>query len=221
MSRRFIDLSHPIEDGMNAYPGLPSPRIGAHLDHTTSRPHYDDKAGFYIGRVEMVGNVGTYIDSPFHRYPDREDLSRLPLERIAALPGLVADAAVAADRSVTIAQNDAALAGRAVLVRSGWDRRWGGAAYWEPGPYLSDALVTRLIEAGATLVGVDFWNVDDTENPARPAHTRLLDAGLPIVEHLCNLDALPESGFRFTAVAPPIVGGASFPVRAFAEIEVG
>ncbi len=217
--RRFVDLSHPIADGMDAYPGLPPPRIDAHLDHAASRPHYDGKAAFYIGRVAMVGNVGTYIDSPFHRYPDREDLARLPLERIAGLPGAALDAVIAADRSVALACDDALLSGRAVLVRSGWDARWGTPAYWEPGPYLSEATVTRLIEAKATLVGVDFWNVDDTEDPSRPAHSRLLAAGIPIVEHLRNLGALPRTGFRFTATPPPIERGASFPVRAFAEIE--
>ncbi len=175
---RFIELSHPLEDGMAAYPGLPRPKIGAHIDHAASRPHYDDQAEFYLGRIEMACNVGTYIDSPFHRYP-----------------------------------------GRAVLVKSGWDARWGEARYWEPGPYLGAELVGRLIEAGARLVGVDFWNVDDTSDPARPAHTRLLAADVLVLEHMCNLSSLPRDGFRFSAVPLRIVGGASFPVRAYAEID--
>ena len=75
-----------------------------------------------------------------------------------------------------------------------------------------------LIENGATLLGVDFNNVDDMTDPVRPAHTRLLEAGIPIVEHLRGLDALPREGFRFFAVPPRIKGGASFPVRAFAEL---
>ena len=216
---RFIELSHPLEDGMAAYPGLPRPKIGAHIDHAASRPHYDDQAEFYLGRIEMACNVGTYIDSPFHRYPDGADLSALPLDAVAGLPGVALDAIVADDRSVTVEADTDALAGRAVVVKSGWDARWGEARYWEPGPYLGAELVGRLIEAGARLVGVDFWNVDDTSDPARPAHTRLLAADVLVLEHMCNLSSLPRDGFRFSAVPLRIVGGASFPVRAYAEID--
>ena len=216
---RFVELSHAIRDGMKAYPGLPAARIEAILDHAASRAHYQGQAAFYLGRVEMPGNIGTYIDSPFHRYPDRADLSQLPLDAVAGLPGVVLDATVGADRAITVDCADAMLAGRAVLIRTGWDRYWGDDAYWRPGPFLSNDLVTRLIEAGARLVGVDCWNVDDTDDPARPAHTRLLGAGIPIVEHLCNLGAPPASGFRFSAVPLKLVGGASFPVRAYAEID--
>lgn len=202
---------------MPAYPGLPPPRIGAHLDHEASRERYQHKAEFFLGKVEMVGNVGTYIDAPFHRYRDGLDLARLPLERIAGVPGLVLDAAPGPDRAIDLRDLGSAR-GRAVLVRTGWSRRWGTPAYWEPGPFLSGASVEALLRAGVALVGVDFWNVDDTSDPARPAHTKLLAAGVPIVEHLADLGKLPLEGFRFTAVPPPLVRGASFPVRAFAEI---
>ena len=195
------------------------PKIGAHIDHAASRPHYNGQAEFYLGRIEMACNVGTYIDSPFHCYPDRADLSELPLDAVAGLPGIALEAIVADDRSVMAEANSAELAGRAVLVRSGWDALWREARYWEPGPYLGADLVDRLIEAGARLVGVDIWNVDDTTDPARPAHTRLLAAGVLIVEHMCNLSSLPRDGFRFNAVPLRIVGGASFPVRAYGEID--
>lgn len=214
---KLVDLSHPILDGMQAYPGLPAPKIGAHLDHAASRERYQDKAEFYLGKVEMVGNTGTYIDAPFHRYPDGLDLAHLPLERIANVPGLVIDGAPGPSRAIDLAPRDD-LRGKAVLVRTGWSRRWGAPAYWEPGPFLSAASVDMLLRGGAALVGVDFWNVDDTTDPARPAHTRLLAAGVPIVEHLTGLEALPREGFRFTAVPPPLVKGASFPVRAFATL---
>ena len=215
----FVELNHVLEDGMTAYPGLPSPRIGAYLDHQASRPRYQDRAQFYLGKIDMVCNVGTYLDSPFHRFPEGADLSALPLDRVAGLPGIVIDAKPKADRSVDLDASASELRGRAVLVRSGWDRRWGTERYWEPGPYLSPASVDRLIDAECVLVGVDFWNVDDTQDPARPVHTRLLDAGILIVEHLCDLSALPATGFRFHAVPLRISRGASFPVRAFAEVE--
>jgi kynurenine formamidase len=215
----FVELNHVLEDGMKAYPGLPSPRIGAFLDHEASRPHYANKAEFYLGRVDMVCNIGTYLDSPFHRYPDRDDLSQVPLERVAGIPGVVLHAVGSSDRSVAVDCGESDLHGRAVLIRTGWDERWGTDRYWEPGPYLAREFVDLLIRAGATLVGVDFWNVDDTMDPARPVHTRLLASNILIVEHLCHLSALPRTGFRFYAVPLRIIQGASFPVRAFAEIE--
>jgi arylformamidase len=217
--RRFAELNHPLEDGMKAYPGFPSPKIGSFLDHKSSRSHYNGKAEFYIGKIEMVCNVGTYLDSPFHRYPEGADLSAIPLERVAGLPGIVLDAEVSSNRSVTTSCIDSDLTGKAVLFRTGWDERWGKESYWEPGPYLSKEGVDLLVRSKATLVGVDFWNVDNTEDPSRPVHTKLLASNILIVEHLCNLSCLPRTGFRFYAVPLRIVKGASFPVRAFAEID--
>jgi len=217
--RKLVELNHVLEDGMRAYPGLPRPKIGAFLDHEASRPHYDGQAEFYLGQVDMVCNLGTYLDSPYHRHRDRSDLSQIPLEKVAGVPGIVLDAAASTDRSIAVDCSASELRGRAVLIRTGWDRHWGTDAYWQPGPFLAAGSVDLLIHGGATLVGVDFWNVDDTGDPSRPAHTRLLAEGILIVEHLCNLSALPRTGFRFSAVPLRIVRGASFPVRAFAEID--
>jgi len=217
--KHFIELNHLIEDGMMAYPGLPSPKIGPFLDHQASRSRYEDQAEFYLGKVEMVCNVGTYLDSPFHRYRNGSDLSQIPLERVAGVPGIVFDGIVSSDRSVTIRDEAKGVEGKAVLIRTGWDKRWGTESYWEPGPYLSANTIDLLIRSKASLVGVDFWNVDDTMDPSRPVHTKLLASNILIVEHLCNLSALPQTGFRFYAVPLRIVQGASFPVRAFAEIE--
>jgi len=215
---RFVELNHVLEPGMPAYPGLPEPRFGAVVDHEGSRGRYHGKAEFYIGTVNIVGNTGTYLDSPFHRYPDAPDLSEIPLNRVAGLDGIVLDGMMGAAREVDVDAPAAEIRGRAVLVRTGWDQRWGSERYWELGPYLSSQSVERLVDAGAALVGVDFWNIDDTQDPARPVHTRLLGVGTPIVEHLCNLGSLPRTGFRFTAVPLRIARGASFPVRAYAEL---
>jgi kynurenine formamidase len=217
--RKFIELNHTLEDGMMAYPGLPRPKIGAYLDHKESRSRYNDQAEFYLGKVDMVCNLGTYIDSPFHRYLDGLDLSQIPLERIAGISGIVLDGVISSNRSITLQADYSELDGKAVLIRTGWDKRWGTESYWEPGPFLSEKSIDLLIRSSAKLVGVDFWNVDDTMDPARPAHTRLLASGILIVEHLCNLSVLPRKAFRFYAVPLRIVRGASFPVRAFAEVE--
>jgi kynurenine formamidase len=218
--KRFIELNHVIEDGMEAYPGLPSPKIGAILDHQESRSRYEDQAEFYLGKVEMVCNLGTYLDSPFHRYRNGSDLSQIPLERVAGIPGIVFDGIASKDRSITIHAKEDELKGRAVLIRTGWDKRWGMESYWEPGPYLSEELIHLFVRSNPILVGVDFWNVDDTMDPSRPVHTRLLASNILIVEHLCNLSSLPQTGFRFFAVPLRIVQGASFPVRAFAEVSI-
>ncbi|MDQ3662477.1 MAG: cyclase family protein [Actinomycetota bacterium] len=217
---RFVELSHLLHNGMPVYPGFPEPEFGALLDHQSSRSRYEGRAEFFLGQVTMPGNLGTYIDSPFHRHRDRCDLSQIPLEALAGLPGLVIDAKIEG-REVVIDATPSELRDKAVLVRTGWDGRWGTDDYWTPGPFLGGRSVDALVEAPAALVGVDFWNVDDTDDPARPAHTRLLDAGVLIVEHMCNLGELPLAGFRFFAPVLPIVGGASFPVRAFAELEDG
>jgi arylformamidase len=216
---KLVELNHLLEDGMVAYPGLPRPKIGAFLDHKESRSRYNDQAEFFLGRVDMACNVGTYLDSPFHRYPDRADLSQIPLERVAGIPGIVLDAVSSPSRSINVDVNHSELRGRALLIRTGWDKRWGTDSYWEPGPYLSGELIDLLIYSKVVLVGVDFWNVDNTMDLARPVHTRLLASDILIVEHLCNLSVLPRTGFTFYAVPLRIVHGASFPVRAFAEIE--
>jgi kynurenine formamidase len=216
---KFVELNHVLEDGMRAYPGLPSPEIGPFLDHEESRPHYDGQAEFYLGKFNIVCSLGTYLDSPFHRYPDAADLSQIPLEMVAGVPGITLDAAISPNRSTACHCSQSEMQGRAVLIRTGWDRRWGTEDYWEPGPYLGEELIDLLIRAKARLVGVDFWNVDNTADLSRPAHTRLLASGILIVENLCNLATLPRTGFTFYAVPLRILRGASFPVRAFAEID--
>lgn len=217
---RFVDLSHPIESGQPGYPGLPAPRIEAYLTRAASRAMYQGKAEFEISRVEMVGNTGTYLDSPYHRFEGRPDIAELPLESVAGLPGHRLDGHLGPDGRGVALDLPSGLAGAAVLIRTDWDARWGTPAYWEPGPFVGATAVGALIEAKVALVGVDFWNVDDTGDPARPAHTRFLDAGIVIVEHLRGLDLLPATGFRFSAVPAPIRGAASLPVRAFAELDV-
>ena len=215
---RFVDLSHPIVSGQDGYPGLPAPLVEAQLTREASRANYQGQAEFEISRVELVGNSGTYLDSPYHRFADRRDVAQLPLESIAGLPGIRVDAELGADRRSVGIRLPAGIAGAAVLIRTGWDRRRGTPAYWEPGPFVGGDAIDALLAARVALVGVDFWNIDDTTDPARPAHTRLLDAGVLIVEHLRGLDRLPSAGFRFSAVPAPIRGGTSFPVRAFADL---
>lgn len=216
---RYVDLSHPIEDGMPTYPGfLPPAHVTTLLSHDDSRERYEGKAEFHLGGVEMPGNTATYLDAPFHRFRDREDLSRVPLDAIAGLRGIVVDASQAPE-PIPLDLTGRDVTGAALLIRTGWSERWGTDAFWEPDPFIDAGTARRLVEIRPALLGVDFRNVDDTTDPARPAHTLLLDAGIIIVEALSNLAALPDAGFRFTAVPPAIVGGASFPVRAFAELD--
>jgi len=216
---RFADLSHPIVSGAPGYPGLPVARIEPYLSHDASRPLYADQAEFEITRLFLVGNTGTFLDSPYHRHRDAPDTAALPLRaiaglRICRLPALLPPGGRAIDRELPRWVRH----GDAVLLQTDWDARWGTPAYWEPGPFVSDLLLDRLLTAGVGLVGIDAWNVDDTADPARPVHTRLLAAGVPIVEHLTGLGAVPTRGARLFAVPPPVVGAASMPIRAFAEL---
>jgi arylformamidase len=214
----FIDLSHPIEEDMPMLAGLPPPVVRAVFTREASRPRYEGRAEFLIGRFELAANTGTYLDAPFHRYVHGADLGALGLERLAGLPGLVLDGRAGKGRAVDVDASPEELKGRAVLVRTRWDATWGSAEYFTDGPFLSAAALDTLVVGGPALVGVDFSNVDDTNDPSRPAHTRLLAAGILIVENLRNLSALPIKGFEFDAVPPAILGGASFPVRAFARV---
>jgi len=216
--RRVIDLSHSIESGMTTYPGLPAPAVSDFWSRESTRGKYAAGTTFHIGRVEMVGNTGTYVDAPFHRFADGADAATLALDRLVDLPGIVIDAG-SAGRAV-----DAALfagrpiRGRAVLVCTGWDRHWRTPGYGEGHPFLTRAAAELLAREGAVLVGIDSLNIDDTADGTRPAHTLLLAAGIPILEHLTALSQLPAEGFRLHAAPAPIAGMGSFPVRAYALV---
>jgi arylformamidase len=216
---RFIDLSHTIESGMVTYKGLPAPLICDHLSREQSRSIYAPGTEFQIGRIDMVSNTGTYLDTPFHRFADGIDLSGLALESIADLPGMVVRIGVSDSRAIDRAQFGAVeVRGRAVLVNTGWDRHWRTDRYFEDFPFLTEQAAIHLRDAGAILVGIDSHNIDDTTGGTRPVHTTLLRAGIPIVEHMTNLGALPLRGFRFTAVPPKVSGMGTFPVRAHARL---
>lgn len=202
---------------MPTYPGIPAPRITWHLTREASEAHYGRGTTFAISAIEMVANTGTYIDAPHHRFASGKDLAALPLESLADLPGLVIDVTRIAARSLEPSLFGAIdVRGAAVLLATGWSKRWGSNSYWQDYPFLTQKCAVWLVENGARLVGTDAPNVDDDTDGARPVHTTLLKAEIPIVEHLADLAALPASGFRFFAVPPMIQDFTSFPVRAFA-----
>lgn len=216
----FIDLSHTIRTGLLTYPGMPAPVISDHLSRTASRAHYGEGTEFQIGRIDMVANTGTYIDSPFHRFADRPDIAQLELSALAGVPGTLVRVTGAPRRAIdrhAFAGVD--VRGRAVLVHTGWARHWGSDAYFQGHPFLTAEAAEHLRDQGAALVGIDSLNIDDIADLHRPVHTTLLAAGIPIVEHMRGLEALPLDGFRFFAVPPKVEGMGSFPVRAFAVLE--
>ncbi len=216
---RLVDLSHTISHGLVTYPGLPAPVIGEHLTFEDSHEVYAEGTEFAIGRIEMVANTGTYLDTPGHRHRDGHDLSGLPLEKCALLPALVVDGeSVGPTGLAAFAGLD--VAGHAVLVRTGWDLHFGTEAYGDPAhPYLATEAAAWLADEGAVLVGIDSVNIDATPPRGdRPVHTLLLEREIPVVEHLTGLDRLPPTGATFTAVPPKIAGLATFPVRAFATL---
>jgi kynurenine formamidase len=217
MTRKAIDLSHDIVDGMVTHPGIPGPTITTFLTHEDSAGRYAPGTTFEIGRIDLVANTGTYIDTPAHRFAGRADLAGLELERLVDLEGILVDWRGRSERGIGPEAFDGiSLAGRAILVATGWDAHWGTPAYLADNPFLTEAAARYLVDAGAALVGIDSLNIDSLADPARPAHTVILDAGIPLVEHLTGLDRLPTEGWRFFAVPPRIRGMATFPIRAFA-----
>ena len=218
---KLIDLSHEIEHGLETYRGLPPPVISDFLSREASRSHYAAGTEFHIGKIEMVANTGTYLDSPFHCHADGADLAALPLERLADLEVVVVRAPFEQGRAIDAPAFASVgdVRGRAVLVHTGFDRHWRTERYFTGNPFLTEAAASLLVERGAALVGIDSLNIDDTGDGRRPVHTRLLAAGIPIVEHLTNLAALPDQGFRFFAVPPKVKAFGTFPVRAFAKAD--
>ena len=214
--KKLVDLSHLIEAGMTTYKGLPGPHICDFWTREGSAANYDDGSTFQIGRIDMVANTGTYLDAPFHRYAEGDDIAALDLERLASLPGIVIRSSAMAVDADAFEPRD--VAGKAVLVHTGWDRHWRTDAYYENHPFLTEAAARLLADRGAKLIGIDSHNIDDTRGRSRPVHTILLGAGVLICEHMTNLGALPDEGFAFTAVPPKIAGMGTFPVRAFARI---
>ena len=218
-ARRLVDLSHAIEDGMITYKGLPAPEISDHLSREQSRAHYAPGTEFQIGKILLVANTGTYLDAPSHRFADGADVASLNLAALADLPAVLVRATRRDGRAISrAAVADLEVRGKAVLIHSGWDEHWRTDRYFENHPFLTEDAAAHLVQAGALLVGIDSFNIDDTADKRRPVHTMLLRAGIPIVEHLCGLEQVPDGEFRFSAVPVKVKGMGTFPVRAYATL---
>jgi kynurenine formamidase len=215
----LLDLSHAIEHGMITYAGLPAPVISDFLSREASRSRYAEGTEFHIGKIEMVANTGTYLDAPSHRFAGDADVSMIPLDAVAGLPAVVLRATGRVIDAHSVADLD--LRGKALLIHTGWSRHWRTDAYFNnQHPFVSREAAEKLAGSGARIIGIDSYNIDDTADLTRPAHTILLRAGVLIVEHLTNLDSLPDSGaIRFFAVPPKVRGLGTFPVRAFAIVD--
>lgn len=218
-TRRYIDLSHTIEDGLVTYRGLPAPIVCDYLSREDSHKFYEAGTEFQVGKIEMVANTGTYLDTPFHRFADGDDLSAIALERLIDLEGVMVTVPHSERLAITEADFIGAdVSGKAVLVNTGWSKFWNTDRYYNDHPFLTEEAAQYLVDRGAKLVGIDSHNIDDSSGNRRPVHTTLLGAGVLIVEHMCNLGAIPDGDFRFTAVPPKFKGVGTFPVRAFAAV---
>jgi arylformamidase len=219
MNRKLIDLSHTVEHGLVTYKGLPAPILCDYLSREDSRSHYTGGTEFNIGKIEMVANTGTYVDSPFHRYADGIDLSELPLESLVNLEGIVVRAQSLGRAITAQAFKGINVKSKAVLVHTDWARHWNTEQYYEGHPFLTKDAAEYLVEAGAAFVGVDTYNIDDTTDGTRPVHTILLGNQIPICEHMCGFDQLPDSGLRFHAAPVKVKAMGTFPVRAYAVLD--
>jgi arylformamidase len=214
---QIIDLSHIIFDGLVTFKGLPAPHICDFLSREESKKFYEEGTEFQIGKIEMVTNTGTYIDCPFHRYAHGKDLSEVSLESLVDIEAITINADNVTEVGVEFFKGKE-IRHRAVLVRTRWSKHWNTEKYFDNHPYLTQEAAEYLRECKVTLVGIDSHNIDNTKGKSRPVHTILLGAGILIVEHLCNLEKLPESGYGFSAVPPKIKGAGTFPVRAYAKL---
>jgi arylformamidase len=213
----FIEVSHPVEAGMKTYPGLPEPRVEVLMDYEQSRAKYTRGTEFFIANLHLCGNTGTYVDSPLHRYRQGADLADLSLDRLAHLTVEVVDRSESWGRGISrVALRGRILKGKAVLFHTGWSRNWGTEKYFEANPFLTADCCEELVASEAAFVGIDSLNIDDIEDWSRPAHTILLGAGIPVCEHMTNLESLPRGGGgKLHAVPIAWKGGATFPVRAY------
>ncbi len=219
MKSKLIDLSHEVERGMITYKGIPAPIICDYLSREESRSHYTGGTEFYIGKIEMVANTGTYVDSPFHRFADGIDLSELPLESLVDLEGIVVHAKGGVRAISAEVFQGIDVKGKAVLVHTGWSRHWRTDQYFEGHPFLMLEAAELLAASEAAFVGIDTYNIDDIEDGTRPVHTILLGHRIPICEHMCGLENLPDRGFRFHAAPVKVKAFGTFPVRAYAVLD--
>jgi arylformamidase len=217
---RLIDLSHTIENGLITYKGLPAPVICDYLSREDSKKIYAEGTSFQIGKIELVSNTGTYIDCPFHRFECGTDLNDTPLEYFAELKGIVLHAPYTERKSIDadfFKAHD--IEDKALLIHTGWDLHWNTERYFSDHPYLTETAAWYLKEKKVRLVGIDSHNIDDTSGNTRPVHTILLGSNVLIVEHLCNLAAIPDQDFIFSAIPPKFKGVGTFPVRAIARLQ--
>ena len=215
---RVVDLSHEVHAGLFTHPGLPGPVTSAFASREQYRASYGTE--FQVDRVELVGNTGTYLDSPFHRFPDGDDLAALPLESVVDLPVLVVDGPDRAvdERLLAAALDGVEPTGSAVLLRTGGDAAWGREEYAHDAPFLTAGGADWLAARRPALVGIDSVNIDDLADTTRPAHTALLGAGVLVCEHLTGLAALPTRGARLHAAPVKWRGVGTWPVRAYALV---
>lgn len=219
MNTKLIDLSHTVEHGMITYKGLPAPVVCDFLSREESRKHYSPGTEFNIGKIEMVANTGTYVDSPFHRFADGIDLAELPLESLADLEGIVVRAQSCGRAISAKTFQGLDVKGKAVLIHTGWARHWRTDQYFEDHPFLTEDAAKFLAVSEAAFVGIDTYNIDDITDSTRPVHTVLLAFRIPICEHMCGLENLPDRGFRFHAAPVKVRAFGTFPVRAYAVLD--
>lgn len=218
MTSRYVDLSHPIEHEMTTYPGLPGPAISTYISREKSEQRLGTGVSFHIGRIEMVANTGTYVDAPYHFHAGGADVAELPLERLVDVPVVVIRASGRDAIGPEMLDDPGALWGKAVLVHTGWSRHWGTPAYLSGSPYLTRGFAEAMVKANIALLGIDALNVDNVEDLTRPVHHTVLGNGIPLIEHLTNLNRLPDQGARLTTLPAPVHGLGSFPVRAVAVL---
>lgn len=214
-----IDLSHTIYNGLETYRGLPATVICDFWTREESASKYENGETFQIAKIEMVSNTGTYIDFPFHRYAEGDDCAAVPIEKLTNIAGIKIILPYTQQRVIdATCFKGVNVQGKAVLLQTGWDKHWNTDAYHSGGPYLTPEAAEYLVSQKVKMVGIDAHNIDDVSKATRPVHSILLKENIYIIEHMTNMQALPQEGFLFHALPPKLKGVGSFPVRAYATL---
>lgn len=213
---RIVELSHDLHPGQEEYQLEVEHRYVEELLPEYKRP---PDAWYIMSEVRMWSHVGTHMESPFHYLKEGQDVAHIPLERVVGEGVLVdfTDKSVGApitvedmeERGQDIREGDI------VFVRTGLSHNYRTPRSHDR-PYFPAATIRWLVEKGITCLGVDCSGIEKRDQPTQPSHEMLFKHGIPLIEHLANLEQLSKKRFRVVAVPWRVHGLEASPVSVIA-----
>lgn len=214
--RRIIDLSHPVDESTQSYPGDPQPSFTPVATIAAE--------GFNLLHVSMGSQSGTHVDAPYHFRDDGRRISDIEPERFVG-PAVVADVTGKAPRERITRTDldsiaDALGPGRILVLHTGWDRHYRTAAYYDH-PFLDAEAARWVLDTGVRTIATDTINPDETvldgpQPEGFPVHHLVAAAGGIIAENLTNLAAVDFPDPVVSLLPVRLTGADGAPVRAVA-----